>query len=109
MAEKAFNTASMAHMDISMRAMMDRSYDVCLFSCMTRREEVGACKNSCFKTIQVPYRYANHVGRDNEDANYRKCLAKRPNFPVLNPQDFTVCSNNLYQERVEAMSNYVAE
>ena len=109
MVEKAFNTADLAHMDISMRAMMERSYDLCLFSCMERKEAVATCKQHCFKSIQVPYRYANHIGRDNEDANYRKCLAKRPSFPALTPEDFTTCTNNLYHERVEAMSNYVAD
>ena len=40
MSEKAFDKAILAHMDVSMRAMMERSYDLCLYSCMEKREEV---------------------------------------------------------------------
>ena len=76
MSEKAFDKALMGHMDQSMRTMMERHYSLCLFQCMERREDVSVCKQSCFKDIQVPYRYANHVARDNEEANYRKCLGK---------------------------------
>ena len=96
MVDKAFNKSTLSHMDVSMRAMMDRSYDLCLYSCMERREEVKQCKKSCFSTIQVPFRHANHIARDNEEANYRKCLGKRPNFPMIGPDDYTACSNDLF-------------
>ena len=57
----------------------------------------------------MPYRHANHIARDNEEANYRKCLAKRSSFPALSPDDYTACSNNIFQDRIEVMSNYVAD
>ena len=109
MGDKPFNKATLSHMDVSMRAMMERSYDLCLYSCMERREETMQCKQNCFLSIQVPFRHANHIARDNEEANYRKCLGKRPSFPVLNPEDYTACSNDLFKERIEIMSNYVAD
>ena len=109
MGDKSFNKAQLSHMDLSMRAMMERSYDLCLFSCMEQREEVQQCKQSCFKSIHVPFRHANHIARDMEEAKYRKCLGKRAGFPILNPVDYTACSNDLFQDRIEVMSNYVAE
>ena len=42
--EKAFNKAVLAPMDISMRAMMERSYDLCLYRCMETTEGVDMCK-----------------------------------------------------------------
>ena len=109
MSAKAYNKAEMAHIDISMRALMERHYDLCNYKCMEQREEVQICKKNCFKDIQVPFRHANHMGRDSEEANYRKCLGKRPTFPQLTPDDFTACSNNLFQDRIEMMSNHMAE
>ena len=44
MGDKPFNKATLAHMDISMRAMMERSYDLCLYSCMESTDEVESCK-----------------------------------------------------------------
>ena len=107
--KETFDRKSLAHMDISMRSMMDRRYDLCLYNCTDKRGEIQECKQNCFKDIQVPYRYANHIARDNEEANYRKCLAKRTTFPMLGPEDFTFCSNGLFEDRIEVMSNYVAE
>ena len=107
--EKAFDKANLAHLDISMRSMSDRSYDLCIHRCMESKENLRNCKQSCFSNITLKFRHANHVARDSEEANYRKCLAKRPNFPELEPTDFTACSNDLFQDRIEVMSNHVAD
>ena len=109
MGDKPFNKATLAHMDISMRAMMERSYDLCLYSCMESTDEVESCKQNCFKSIHIPFRHANHIARDNVEAKYRICLGKRDSFPVLMPVDFTACSNDLFQDRIEVMSNFVAD
>ena len=94
--DKAFDKADLAHLDISMRAMVERSYDLCLFNCMETESNQFSCKQHCFTNIIVPFRFANHVARDSEEANYRKCLGNRPSFPALDRQDFISCSNNLF-------------
>ena len=109
MAERAFDKAKLAPMDIAMRQMMERHYDLCIYNCNEKKEEVYNCKKACFTDIQVPYRYVNHIGRDNEESNYRKCLAKRPTFPAVGPDDFTACSNNLFHERLEVMTKHIAD
>ncbi len=42
--EKAFDKADLAHLDISMRTMVDRSYDLCLFNCMETKDNQFSCK-----------------------------------------------------------------
>ena len=77
---------------------------------MTRTDHaIQGCKVNCMRTVQLPFRHVNHMARDNEEADYRKCLMKRPNFPNVEPDDFMACSNGLYEKRVEMMSNYVAD
>ena len=107
--EKAFDKASLSHMDVSMRTMVERSYDLCLHRCMEIKDNQRNCKNSCFQNTMLPYRHANHMARDSEEGNYRKCLGKRPSFPALEPEDFTACSNDLFKDRIELMSNHVAD
>ena len=94
--EKAFDKADLAHLDISMRTMVERSYDLCLFNCMESKNNQFSCKQHCFNNIIVPFRHANHVARDSEEANYRRCLGKRESFPALQQEDFLACSNNLF-------------
>ena len=94
--EKAFDKADLSHLDVSMRAMVERSYDLCLYNCMETKNDQFSCKQGCFNKIIVPFRHANHVARDSEEANYRTCLAKKENFPALQQEDFISCSNNLF-------------
>jgi len=108
--EKSFDRSQLAHVDVSLRGMVDRSYDLCLYKCNESKDNsLRVCKQNCFKNIQVPYRYINHMARDNEENNYRKCLSQAPSFPNLSREDFMSCSNNLFQERIEALSNHTAE
>lgn len=74
--EKSFDRSQLAHIDVSLRSMVDRSYDLCQHQCNENRNQSQAvCKQNCFKNIIVPYRYMNHLARDNEESNYRKCLS----------------------------------
>ena len=108
--KKPFDTATLSHLDVSTRAMVDRSYDLCIYQCNELREtHMMSCKQACFNRIQVPFRRANHLGRDNEETNYRRCLANSKNFPSLTQDDYMTCSNNLFADRVETLSNTVAE
>ena len=42
--EKAFDKGDLAHLDISMRTMMERNYDLCLFNCMETKDNQFICK-----------------------------------------------------------------
>ena len=80
----AFDKNQLAPIDISLRAMVDRSYDLCIHQCNMQRDAPQfPCKQSCFKKITIPYRHANHIARDNEETLYRKCLGNSANFPNL--------------------------
>ena len=49
------------------------------------------------------------MARDNEETFYRKCLGQQPNFPNLSQEDFMNCSNGGFVNRVETLTNHVAE
>ena len=95
---------------MNVRAMVDRSYELCLYRCNEDKEAVMIpCKQACFNKIQVPFRHASHVARDNEETSYRRCLAKSKNFPSLQQDDFMNCSNSLFAERIETLSTHIAD
>ena len=74
--EKAFDKSQLSHMDDNLRQMVEKSYDLCLHNCnLTRDARTAPCKQACFRQIQVPYRRANHVARDQEENGYRMCLS----------------------------------
>ena len=70
--------------------------------------EMQSCKRACFKSIQVNYRHSLHIARDNEEGAYRKCLANSASFPAVSQEDFMKCSNGIFADRVEIMTNQVA-
>lgn len=110
MEDKAFDKSQLSHMDSSLRAMVDKSYELCLYRCGEEKGgQMSVCKQSCFKNIIVPYRHANHVARDSEENNYRKCLANSKTFPALKQEDFIRCSNGVFEDRIEVLSNHMAE
>jgi len=49
------------------------------------------------------------VARDGEENAYRKCLANSASFPNISQEDFMNCSNKLYADRIEILSNHLAE
>ena len=90
--------------------MVDKSYELCIYRCGEERgQKMSICKQTCFKSIIVPFRHANHVARDSEENNYRKCLANSKNFPALTQSDFMKCSNGVFEDRIEVLSNHMAE
>jgi hypothetical protein len=108
--ETPYDKAALSHLDVSLRTMVDRSYDLCLYRCNEDREKAMLpCKQNCFKRIQVPYRHSNHVAKDGEENAYRKCLANSQSFPAVSQEDFIACSNVVFQDRIEVLTNQVAD
>ena len=108
--DKAFDKAQLAHLDVNTNEMVNKHYELCLYRCSeTRMSNSGQCKHSCFTNIQVPYKHANHMARDSEENEYRKCLGNVPNFPNVQREDFITCSNGLFANRVETLSNHMAD
>ena len=82
--EKAFDKSQLSQLDVNLRAMVEKNYDLCIYRCNEDRDTVlGPCKQNCFRKIQVPYRRANHVARDQEENAYRLCLSQKESFPAL--------------------------
>lgn len=95
--ESAYDKAQLSHLDVSLRAMVDRSYDLCQYRCNEERDKpMMPCKQACFKNIIVPFRHANHMAKDGEENAYRKCLANSASFPAISQEDFMACSNNIF-------------
>lgn len=102
--KEAFNVRSLSYMDKSMRALVDMQYDLCLYKCnMKTATGMHGCKNNCFRTVIVPYRFKNHVAKDEEDNLYRKCLADK--FPKIKQDDYIECTNNLYKDRFKVLGD----
>jgi hypothetical protein len=97
--KEAFNTKSLNHMDERLRKLVDEHYDFCLYKC---NQKAGGgmlnCKNNCVKEVIVPYRFNNHMARDEEDNLYRKCLSTK--FPNIQQSDYIDCTQQLYKDRV---------
>ena len=107
--ETPYDKSALAGLDSSSKAMTDRSYGLCLHRCMEDKDgEMASCKKACFTSIQVNYRYMSHIAKDNEENAYRKCLANSASFPALSHDDFMKCSNGIFADRVEIMTNQVA-
>ena len=82
--EKSFDKAQLSHLDVNLREMIDKSYDLCIYRCNENRDtRMMPCKQDCFRKIQVPYRRANHIARDQEENSYRLCLSQKESFPAL--------------------------
>ena len=108
--DKAFNKADLAHFDQNLREMVDRSYELCIYNCNEDASRGQAsCKQSCYRNIITPFRHATHVARDREENNYRRCLANRSGFPALQQDDFMACSNQIYSDRVQVLTDHLTQ
>ena len=73
---KAFDKSQLNHIDEQLRKLVDETYDLCLFKCNEKNTNgLEVCKSNCFKNVIVPYRYNNHMAKNDEENLYRKCLA----------------------------------
>lgn len=97
--QKPFDRSNLNHIDMHLRKLVDESYDLCLYKCTEKNVGgVPVCKSNCFKRIIVPYRFHNHAARDEEDNDYRRCLAEK--FPNIQHSDYIECTQKLYKDRV---------
>ena len=106
--DNSFDRSQLSHLDNSLRGMVEKSYDLCIYNCNLDKDKPQmVCKQSCFKNIMVPFRHASHVARDGEENAYRKCLAASASFPNVTQEDFISCSQNLFTERIETLSEHM--
>ena len=74
--KQSFNFKDLNHIDKNLRALVDQQYDLCLYKCTEKTMAFAdGCKSKCVTKVIVPYRYMNHMARDEEDNLYRKCLS----------------------------------
>ena len=104
--KKTFDPRSLSHLDKNIRKIVDEQYDLCLFKCAEKNEPgLANCKNNCFRRIVVPYRFNAHMSRDQEENLYKKCLASK--FPNVSQDDFVDCTQQLYHDRVQILSDFM--
>ena len=104
--KKPFDAKSLSHLDKSLRSLVDEQYDLCLFKCSEKNQPgIATCKDNCFKSVIVPYRFHSHASRDQEENQYRKCLAEK--FPNVKSDDFMDCTQRIYNDRVQILSKYL--
>ncbi len=104
--KKTFDARSLNHLDINIRKVVDEQYDLCLFKCAEKAGGgIANCKDNCFRSVIVPYRFHSHLSRDQEENLYRKCLANK--FPNVSQDDFVDCTHQIYSDRVKILSNFL--
>uniref|UniRef100_A0A7S3CW09 Uncharacterized protein n=1 Tax=Strombidium rassoulzadegani TaxID=1082188 RepID=A0A7S3CW09_9SPIT len=101
---KPYDKENLKVYDENLKQLVDDSYNLCLYKCGENiYDQVFHCKQGCYKEIIVPYRYALHSARDNEETNYRKCLAHHKSFPNISQKAMMECSYDLFAERALIM------
>ena len=104
--KKPFDARSLSHLDKSLRSLVDEQYDLCLFKCSEKAGPgISTCKDNCFKSTIVPYRFHTHASRDQEENLYKKCLAEK--FPNVKADDFVDCTQKIYNDRIQILSKYM--
>ena len=77
-----FDRSKLGHIDKQLRRLVDEKYDLCLYKCAEKIQPgLPVCKQNCFKNIIIPYRYHNHMARNDEDNLYKQCLSNK--FPNI--------------------------
>ncbi len=104
--KKTFDARSLKTLDVNIRKVVDEQYELCLFKCGEKAGQgLANCKNSCFRRVIVPFKFNTHLSRDQEENQYRQCLAGK--FPNVTPDDFVECTNQLYKDRIEILSDFL--
>ena len=107
---KPYDKAELSYMDKYMRNWMEENYEFCLYKCKEPADgNLMACKQKCYKDIVVPFRHANHMGRNNEETLYRKCLANSKDFPNVTQEAMMDCSKSIFAERIIRMNDFFAK
>ena len=80
--ESAFDRKAFKQMESSTKRMVDAQYNQCLAACNEKQAPgMANCKQTCYKTVIVPYKIVQHQAADAEENLYRKCLAEK--FPNI--------------------------
>ena len=100
--KQAYNPRQLGYLDEKLRNFVDQQYDFCLYKCVEKTITHSAeCKDQCVRDVLVPFRYLNHMGRDQEDNLYRKCLADK--FPDIKQEHFLECTNQINKDRIKSL------
>jgi hypothetical protein len=106
--KQPMDTRSLNHLDKNLRQLVDQQYEFCLFKCAQKTTAgMANCKSACVNNVLVPYRFANHAAKDEEDNLYRKCLADK--FPKIKAEDYVDCTQQLYRDRISILSNHMVK
>jgi len=109
MVDRTFDTKQFKYIDFNLRDLVDAHYELCTTKCTEKPDtfdRVITCRNNCYKSIVVPYKYVNHMAKDAEEREYKKCLASK--MPNIKHDDYLTCTQNVYHSRVSALSEYMA-
>ena len=80
--KQAYNPRQLGPLDEKLRKLVDTQYEFCKYKCVENGSvNMVPCKDQCVKDIIVPFRFINHMGRDQEDNLYKKCLSEK--FPNI--------------------------
>ena len=105
--EKAFDRTIFNSLDASAKRMTESYYTYCHHACNEKiNPNMAGCKQTCFETIQVPYKMMLHQAQDSEENLYRQCLASK--LPNIKHEDYTTCTKDIYAQRVEILSHHFA-
>eukprot|EP00347_Sterkiella_histriomuscorum_P014408 403360979 len=100
--KQAYDHKQLNYLDEKLRGLVDQQYDFCQYKCVERSlTQVAECKAQCVRDVIVPFRYLNHMGRDQEDNIYRKCLADK--FPNIKQEHYIECTNQIYKDRIKSI------
>jgi hypothetical protein len=106
--QQPFDRTKLNHIDLQLRRLVDESYDFCIYKCTEKNQgNIPVCKSNCFKTVIVPYRFNNHVAKEEEENLYKKCLSEK--FPNIKHSDYITCSQSLYKDRIQVLSKHLQE
>ena len=100
--KKAYNPRELGPLDKKLRGLVDSQYEFCQYKCIEKgNNNLKSCKDQCVRDVIVPFRFLNHMGRDQEDNLYKKCLAEK--FPDIKQEDYLDCTNQIQRDRIKVL------
>ncbi len=107
MEAREFDRKHLKFIDSNLRTLVDAQYDLCLFKCDEKVDVPNPwqCKQNCFQGVIVPFKYINHISRDEEETKYKQCLAEK--LPAISHEDYLNCTHNIYAGRANILSEYM--
>jgi hypothetical protein len=102
---EGYNRQQLRFLDIKAREIHDLQYGHCIQRCSRDMNNMRECKQECFSSLVVPYKYMMHSSKSDEDNSFKKCLSKK--LPNIQQADYFECSKGLYTDRVKIISDFI--